>query len=185
MAKRVEVKTELTTEELHERSRKATNPGERTHWHMVWLMKEGHTATEVAERIGSSTRWVRTIVGRYHQAGEEAISDHRRSLPGASPWLTAAQHKELDQALQERPDDGGFWSGPKVAWWMQDKIGRPVDGRRGWDYLQPLGYSTHVPRPQHEESSPPEQPAFKTTARRGQADSSSLSNSSGGPVEER
>ncbi len=63
MAKRVEVKTELTTEELHERYRKATNPVERTHWHIVWLMKEGHTATEVAERIGYSTRWVRTIVG--------------------------------------------------------------------------------------------------------------------------
>ncbi len=68
---------------------------------------------------------------------------------------------------------------------MQDKIGRRVDGRRGWDYMQRLGYSTHVPRPQHEESSPQEQQAFKKTARRGQADSSSISNSSGGTVEER
>lgn len=164
MAKRIEVKTELTTEELHERYRKATNPVERTHWHIVWLMKEGHTATEVAERIGYSARWVRTIVGRYNQAGEEAISDHRRSLPGAPPLLTAEQQKELDQALQERPDDGGFWSGPKVALWMQNKLGRPVDGRRGWDYMQRLSYSTHVPRPQHEESSPEEQQAFKKTA---------------------
>ncbi len=183
MAKRVEVKTELTTEELHERYRKATNPVERTHWHILWLMKEGHTPGEVAERVGYTARWVRTIVGHYNQAGEEAISDHRRTLPGAPPLLTAEHQKELGQALQERPDDGGFWSGPKVALWMQDKIGRPVDGRRGWDYLQRLGYSTHVPRPQHEESTPEEQQAFKKTARRGRTDSSSTSRSSGRTVE--
>src|SRR5579863_9831846 len=135
MAKRVEVKTELRAEELHERYRKATNPVERTHWHIVWLLKEGHTAGEVAERIGYSARWIRPIVGRSNQAGEEAMSDHRRTLPGAPPLLTAEQHKELDQALQECPTDGGFWSGPKVALWMQERIGRPVDGRRGWDYM--------------------------------------------------
>ncbi len=43
MAKRVEVKTELTAEELHERYRKASEPVERTHWHILWLMKEGYS----------------------------------------------------------------------------------------------------------------------------------------------
>lgn len=66
MAKRVEVKTELTTEELRERYRKASESVERTHWHMVWLMKEGQTPKEVAEQVGYTARWVRTIVGRYN-----------------------------------------------------------------------------------------------------------------------
>jgi hypothetical protein len=35
MAKRVEMKTELTAEELHERYRKASEPVERTHWHIL------------------------------------------------------------------------------------------------------------------------------------------------------
>ncbi len=31
---------------------------------------------------------------------------------------------------------------PKVAAWMQDRLGRPVDPRRGWDYLQRVGYNS-------------------------------------------
>src|SRR5258707_15880943 len=132
MAKRVEVKTELTTEELHERYRKATNPVERTHWHMLWLMKAGHTPGEVAERVGYTARWVRTMVGHYNQAGEEAISDHRRTLPGAPPLLTAEHQKELGQALQERPADGGFCGGAKGAVGIDGKVWGPVWGAEGW-----------------------------------------------------
>ena len=48
-----------------------------------------------------------------------------------------------------------------MAIWMQERLGRPVDARRGWDYLQRLGRSTRVPRPQHEESDRVTQQAFK------------------------
>lgn len=139
MAKRVKVKTELTADELRERYRKASEPVERTHWHILWLIKEGHTPDEVAQQVGYTARWVRTIVGRYNRQGVQGINNHRLALPGAKPLLPPEQQKELSEALQERPDDGGLWSGPKVALWIQDKIGRPVDPRRGWDYLQRLG----------------------------------------------
>ncbi len=68
-------------------------------------------------------------------------------------------------AMPQPPVDGGLWSGPKVALWMQAKIGRPVNGRRGWDYLQRLGYSARVPRPQHAKADEAEQEVFKKTAR--------------------
>lgn len=139
MAKRVKVKTELTADELRERYRKASEAVERTHWHILWLIKEGHTPEEVAQQVGYTARWVRTIVGRYNCQGVQGINNHRLGLPGAKPLLSPEQQKELSEALQERPDDGGLWSGPKVALWIQDKIGRPVDPRRGWDYLQRLG----------------------------------------------
>ena len=183
MAKRVKVQTELTTEELHERYRRASNAVERTHWHIVWLMKEGHTPGEIAAMLGYTARWVRTIIGRWNSEGEEAISDHRRTLPGASPLLSLEEQGELERALQQRPPDDGLWSGPKVAAWMQEKIGRPVDPRRGWDYMQRLGYSTRVPRPQHAEADQEVQQAFKKTARRGRTDSSGSSQRSGGTVE--
>ncbi len=182
MAKRVKVKTELTAEELHERYRKASESVERTHWHILWLMKEGHTPGEVAQRVGYTARWVRTIVGRYNRQGAQAISNHRLTLPGAKPLLTGEQQKELDEALHQRPDDDGVWSGPKVALWMQDKLGRPVDSRRGWDYLQRLGYSTHVPRPKHAEADEAAQQAFKKTARGGRTASSGPSARNGGTV---
>jgi len=183
MVKRVEVKTELTAEELRERYRKAKESVERTHWHILWLMKEGHPPDEVAEQVGYTARWVRTIVGRYNRQGDQGISNHRLTLPGAKPLLTQEQQRELDEALQERPDDDGLWSGPKVALWIQDKIGRPVDSRRGWDYLLRLGYSTRVPRPQHAEADPEAQQAFKKTPRRGEKASTGLSRSRGATVE--
>jgi transposase len=139
MAKRVEVKTELTAEERNERSRQTSEPVERTHWPILWLMKQGYTPGEVAERVGYTARWVRTLVGRSNRQGAPGISNHRLTLPGAKPRLPREQQQELDEALQQRRDDEGLWSGPKVASWMQDKLGRPVDWRRGWDYLQRLG----------------------------------------------
>ena len=164
MAKRVEVKTELTAGELRERYRKASEPVERTHWHILWLMKEGHSPDEVAKQVGYTARWVRTIVGRYNRQGAQGINNRRLTLPGAKPLLTLEQQKELAEALQERPDDNGLWSGPKVSLWIQDKIGRPVDPRRGWDYLQRLGYTTRVPRPQHAQADQETQQSFKKTA---------------------
>jgi transposase len=166
MAKRVTVTTEVTTGELHERYRNAANPVERTHWHILWLMKEGHTPDEIASMLGYTARWIRTIVGRYNRGGEQAILDQRLTLKGAPCLLTIEQQKELDQALDQPPADGGLWNGPKVAAWMASRLGREVDPRRGWDYLQRLGRSTRVPRSQHEESDEATQQAFKKTARR-------------------
>jgi len=117
--------------------------------------------------LGYTARWIRTIVGRWNQAGEAAILNHRRTLPGARPLLTVEQQQELDQLLEHPPADEGIWSGPKVAAWMAERLGRPVDKRRGWEYLQRLGYSSRVPRPQHEQSDEATQQAFKKTPRGG------------------
>jgi transposase len=167
MAKRVTVNAELTTEELHHRYRSATNPVERTHWQILWQIKEGHTPDEIASMLGYTARWVRTIVQRWNQAGEQGIRDRRLTQPGAPSLLTVEQQKDLDDALDQPPADGGLWSGPKVAAWMQERLERPVDPRRGWDYLQRLGRSTRVPRPQHEQSDEAAQQAFKKTPRGG------------------
>lgn len=177
MGKRVTVTTELTTEELRDRYRSTTDAVERTHWHILWLMKEDHTPEEIAAMLGYTARWIRTIVGRFNRGGEHAMLDHRRLQKGAPPLLSPEQQKALEQALEQPPADGGLWSGPKVAAWMQERLGRPVDPRRGWDYLQRLGYSTRVPRPQHEQSDEAEQAAFKKTARRGRHAATSVSRS--------
>ena len=98
MAKRVEVKTEETAEALHERYRKAQDAVERTHWHILWLIKEGKAPREVAELLGYTAAWVRAIVRRWNTAGEPGIKDHRHALPGAKPLLSAEQQAELAEA---------------------------------------------------------------------------------------
>lgn len=183
MPKRVTVQTELTTEELHAHYRSATHPVERTHWHILWLLKESHTPDEVASMLGYTARWVRTIVQRWNTAGEAGIRDRRLTLPGAPRLLTSEHQQELDQALDQPPADGSLWSGPKVAAWMAERLGRPVDPRRGWDYLQRLGRSTRVPRPQHEQSDAATQQAFKKTARRGPRSAAGVSRSQPGTLE--
>jgi hypothetical protein len=49
MGKRVKIQTDYTAEELHERYRQAKDPVERTHWHILWLAKEGKTPQVIAE----------------------------------------------------------------------------------------------------------------------------------------
>ncbi len=105
MTKRVRVQTDVTAEELHERYRSATNAVERTHWHIVWLMKQDHTPDEIAVMLGYTARWVRTIVQRWNRAGEQGMRDRRLTLPGAASLLTVEQQKELDQALDQPPAD--------------------------------------------------------------------------------
>src|SRR2546430_2015960 len=115
MAKRVEVKTELTVEELHERYRQASDVVERTHWHMLWLLKEGKSPKEVAALLGYTARWVREMVCRWNERGAAGISDHRLDISGAKPLLGNELRAELALRLQQPPEDGGLWNGPKVA----------------------------------------------------------------------
>ncbi len=164
MAKRIEVKTEMTVEKLHERYRQSNDAVERTHWHMLWLLKEGKSPREVAELLGYTARWIRTIIQRWNAEGDAGIQDHRHEIEGSQPLLSAELQAELAEALQRPPADGGLWNGPKVASWMQERLGRPVDPRRGWDYLQRVGYSSHVPRPQHAKADEAMQQEFKKTA---------------------
>ncbi len=163
MTKRIEVKTKLTAEALHERYRQASDAVERTHWHMLWLLKEGKSAREVAALLGYTARWVREIVRRWNERGAAGISDHRVEMAGAKPLLGNALRAELALRLQQPPTDGGLWTGPKVAAWMQERLGRPVAPQRGWDYLRLVGYSARVPRPQHAKADREQQEAFKKT----------------------
>jgi transposase len=183
MAKRVEVQTDLTAEEFQKRYRQTTDAVERTHWHILWQAKEGKTPREVAELLGYTARWVRTIMQRWNAEGEAGIRDHRQDIDVSRPLLSAHQQEDLAAALQEPPEDGGLWSGPKVAQWMQRTLGREIAPQRGWDYLQRVGYSSRVPRPQHAKADAEVQQAFKKTARAGRGRTSRTSASDHRTVE--
>ena len=164
MGKRVKIRTDDTAEALHERYRQAKDAVERTHWHILWLAKEGKTPQQIAEQLGYTARWIRTIMGRWNDRGEEGIRDHRQDAAGSPMLLSQEEQEELRAALQHAPEDGGIWSGPKVAQWMQQRLGRTVAPQRGWDYLQRLRYSSRVPRPQHAKADEAVQQEFKKTA---------------------
>ena len=58
--------------------------------------------------------------------------------------------------------DGGLWTGPKVADFLSNILGKKVSKVTGWHYLINMGFSLQVPRPAHEKrATPEEQEAFK------------------------
>jgi transposase len=102
-------------------------------------------------------------VQRFNTQGSSAIVDKRRKNGGQTALLDKTQGERLRTCiLEEKPPDGGLWTGPKIAQWISDTTGKKVHPHRGWKYSQRLGLSLLVPRPRHRAcATPKEQMAFK------------------------
>jgi transposase len=154
----------LSVAELQQRYRQTSDPVARSHFHILWLRAQGQTTQQVAPLTGYSPLWIRTLVRRYNAGGPDVMGDQRQHNPGGQWLLSEAQKQELDQALQQPPEDGGLWTGPKVAAWIEKKLGKPVHPQRGWDYLRLLDYTPQVPRPRHYKADMEAQETFKKNA---------------------
>lgn len=156
------VTAQLSVAELAVRYRRAHDPGERSHWQIVWLVAQGHHVPEVAQRVGYSPNWVREIIRRFNAGGPEALIDGRAAHRGGNPpLLSPAGRTALAEALDGPAPDGGVWTCGTVAAWMADRLGRPVAEARGWEALRSLGFSLQRPRPKATTADPAAQAAFK------------------------
>src|SRR3954468_2449688 len=150
--------------------RKATDPVLRTHLLMVWRISLGDSVGEVARMVGYSQKWTREIAKRYELEGVQGLGDRRHGNPGAKEraLLDEEGQAQLRQALlEETPSGGGTWSGPKVARWIERRIGiEKVHDQRGWEYLRKAGMSPQVPRPSNVQGADSEErEAFKKSFR--------------------
>lgn len=167
MPKRLSLEEHLTVGELERRYRGARDPVERSHYQIVWLLSRGKPTEEIVGATGYSPNWVREITRRYNRGGPEGLGDRRHRNPGGAEraLLKAGQREELREVLEEPPEDGGLWSGRKVAEWIERKTGRQgVRAQRGWEYLRRLGHTPQVPRPANVAADPEEQEAFKKSS---------------------
>jgi len=157
-----------TVEELEERFRASKDVVERSHCQVVWLLAKGHSTVEVAEIVALSPRWVNKLARRYEAEGVEALGDRRRGNAGARPLLSAEDLEALRERLKTPPEDGGLWSGPKVARWIALRLGLVhVHAPRGWETLKKIGWSIQAPRPRNPKAAAPEaQAAFKKSSAR-------------------
>lgn len=161
MPRCLELAPPCSAADLEHHYRQSHDPGERTHWHMLWLVAQGHSCPTVATMVGSSEDWGRTIVHRYNAAGSDGVRDHRRAHPGPRPLLPSAVRAELSQVLAADPLDGGLWTSPKVATWMGERRGCPVSKQRAGEAMRSLGFTLHRPRPRATTADPEAQEAFK------------------------
>jgi transposase len=148
----------LPAEELEARYRAARDATEARHYQAIWLLAQGRTFLEVAEVLAFVPRWVEELAARYNAFGPEALGDQRRRNGRAASLLTPEVLSALAERLKRPPEDGGLWSGPKVAAWMARHLGlAAVHPQRGWEALKRLEWSLQAPRPRHPRTATPEQ----------------------------
>ena len=150
---RIKLVPHLSYEELTQRYRACRDAKERSRWQAIWLLSrptKPPSAEQVAEVIGFTPDWVRKLVHRYNDHGPGGLVDRHRATPGGQkPILNLEQQTELLQLLQAPPPDGGLWSGPKVARWIEQVTGKKISSVTGWNYLRKFESQLPQPRPRH------------------------------------
>jgi transposase len=150
----------LPVTELERRYRAARDVTEARHTQAVWLLAQGRTVLDVAGVLAFTPRWVEELAARYNARGPEALGDRRRRNGRAASVLTPALLAALSERLRTPPEDGGRWTGPKVALWMARYLGAErVHPQRGWEALKRVRWSLQTPRPRHPRAATPEQRA--------------------------
>jgi len=150
----------LPLEALEARYRAARDVTEARHTQAIWLLAQGRTFVEVAEVLAFVPRWVEELAARYNALGPAALGDQRRQNGRAASLLTKDVLAALAERVRTPPEDGGLWSGPKVAVWMAGQLGlERVHPQRGWEALKRIAWSLQAPRPRHRRAATPEQQA--------------------------
>jgi transposase len=160
--RRIHLAPHVTTDELEQRYRAASEPHERSWWQILWLLSRGQTAKAVADSTGYSAYWIGQLAKRYNTDGPDAMINRQHTRVRQTPTLlSSAQLEELRAALAGPAPDHDRWSGRVVGEWIGARIGRPVRYQTGWAYLQRLKARQRQPRPRHVAASQEEQEAFK------------------------
>ena len=150
----------LSVTELEERYRAARDVTEARHLQAIWLLAQGRTVLDVAGVLAFTPRWVEELAARYNAHGPAVLGDQRRGNGRAASVLTPALLAALSERLRTPPDDGGHWTGPKVALWMAAQLGlERVRPQRGWEALKRVRWSVQAPRPRHPRAATAEQRA--------------------------
>jgi transposase len=166
MPKRIQIAPHLSVDELEQHYRQAQDGVESRHYQIIWLLAQGKRTEEVAQVTGYSRSWIYELVWGYNRDGADSLGDKRHHNPGAAPLLDDVQQAQLWQLLNEQPSDGDLWDGPKVAEWMSQLLGRQIHPQRGWEYLRAMEMRLRRPRPEHQDSDPQAQTAWKKNWRR-------------------
>ena len=156
----------LSIAELEARYRAAQDATEARHFQAIWLLAQGRTVLEVSEVLAFVPRWVTQLAARYNASGPAALGDRRRRNGKAAGLLTPDLLAALAERLKRPPEDGGVWSGPKVAGWMARRLGlAKVHPQRGWEALKRIDWSPQAPR--HARAATPDQRSdFKRGSRK-------------------
>jgi len=162
------IASHLSAAELEARYKAAADPVSKSHFHALWLLSSGYKTGEVSQVLSFSARWVQRLVKRYNEQGPDSLEDLRSGNGAAPVLLTEKALAFVKERLKTPPDDGGLWTGPKVARCLAQFHGlKSVHDQRGWDALVAVEYTIQSPRPRHPKAASKEDRGeLKKTARR-------------------
>lgn len=164
MATRIQLQPHLTVDEVEQRYKACRDPVERSRWHAIWLFAQGHAIASIVPLVGISDWTIRKAIRRYNGEGPAGVRDKRHEHPGAPSLVSDERKARLRGLLAGPAPDGGLWTGPKVAQWMSEELGREVSPGQAWQTLKQMGYSLKRPRGRHPEADVEAQEAFKKGA---------------------
>jgi transposase len=171
MPRRIKLTTKLSVDELERRYRSAGEGTARSHWHILWLLAQGHPAYQVAQMTGYSAYWIGRVARRFNEEGAGGLVDHRKAphwrarRPHPQTLLSTPEElEELRAALLGPAPQDDVWNSRTVAVWLSARVGRPVSQDAALRYLHLLDFTPQAPRPRHTKAaSPEERTAFKKT----------------------
>ena len=147
------IKPHLSVKALEARYETASEPIGKSHFHAIWLLASGYSVEQVSKLLSFSTRWVKALVKRYNDGGPSLLGDQRAHNGAEAKILTLEALAAVKERIKTRPDDGGLWTGPKIARWLAKfHAVTSVHDQRGYDALVAIGYSIQQPRPRHPEA---------------------------------
>lgn len=133
----------------------------------IALVLEGHSRTEAATSCGMDRQTLRDWVHRYNAEGLAGLSD-RPGRPGPKPRLSSAQEAELERWVEIGPDLAKHgvvrWRRVDLRDLIEQRFGVCLHERTVGKLLHRLDFRRLSVRPQHPESDPAAQEAFKKTS---------------------
>lgn len=165
MPKKAYFAKHYSSDKLKQKYLKSQDSVESRRWHLLWKVSLGWSIKNSAIAVGISYDYAQEILKRYNELGEQGVKNLKtispQKLRGRKPLLSLEKIEKLKKELEARPADGGLWTGPKVARWIEKEAGvEKVWNQRGWDYLKKFKYSWQSPRPKHEKADRIEQEKF-------------------------
>lgn len=166
MPKKAHLANHFSVNELRNKYISSQDAVEARRWHVLWKVALGWTIKNSAVAVGIDYQYAKKIIKRYNEFGVEGVKNKRKRTQmhrrGKAPLLNEQQLQKLVTQLSSRPADGGIWTGPKVARWIEKETKREkVASQRGWDYLKKCNYSWQKPRPRHRLGDSKAQEEFK------------------------
>jgi transposase len=151
-----------TLEELQQLAKALIQKRIWLRYQAIVLALQGHSAPEIARALGCSRRAVQTWVAHYNQGGVAALQE--RPHTGRPPRLTGPERLRFQARLEAgpKPEDGVCtFRCQDLRRILQEEFGVTLRRQAVYDLLHRLGYSSLMPRPQHEQANPEVQEFFK------------------------